>query len=266
MSSEADTVLAFGRVFLADRDGYIVVLNVFMDESGVHDNAPAIAVGAWVGRPEAWAEWTDAWNAAKKPIHVYHAADCHNRSGEFEGWEKPERDDFVRKMLSIMGSAPLASFCAGIVLTDYREVVAEHPELGVALGKTPYAPCFQWVLMNIFDAMDRVKDPQAVAIVHETNDYEGEAFATFHAMEARYPNREMTLAFGAKKAYVPLQAADILAYEAYKTLQNVNAPGRKPFMALNPTRRARKFQYFDKVALLRWVKIMEERKPVASAG
>jgi hypothetical protein len=39
-----------------------------MDESGVHDGSPVIAVAAYVARPRQWQDWTKRWNVAKRPI------------------------------------------------------------------------------------------------------------------------------------------------------------------------------------------------------
>jgi hypothetical protein len=65
-----------------------------MDETGIHDGAPVVAVAAYVARPVVWRNWTKKWNAAKRPIKVFHATDCANLRGEFEGWSKEQRDSW----------------------------------------------------------------------------------------------------------------------------------------------------------------------------
>jgi hypothetical protein len=44
----------------------------------------------------------------------------------------------------------------------------------------------------------------------------------------------MSLTFGSKSDYVPLQAADIIAYDGNKRLRNPNATERKAWTALDP--------------------------------
>ena len=75
------------------------MLKAYMDESGIHDGSPVLCVGAYLGRPAQWRDWTKAWNLAKrqackalgKPVFkVYHATDAANCEGEFEDWTDPE--------------------------------------------------------------------------------------------------------------------------------------------------------------------------------
>ena len=75
------------------------MLKVFMDETGIHDDAEMVAVAGYVGRPRTWREWTKKWNNKKRPIKVFHATDCANFRGEFEGWDKQRRDPYVAQLL-----------------------------------------------------------------------------------------------------------------------------------------------------------------------
>jgi hypothetical protein len=58
--------------------------------------------------------------------------------------------------------------------------------------------------------------------------------------QRHHHSSEMTLAFGTKAGYTPLQAADILAYEANKLMRGIDAgrPKRKAWLALDPEERA----------------------------
>jgi len=44
--TSAQATWEFSRAFLEDRDGLVVVLKVYMDETGVHDDAEVVAVAA----------------------------------------------------------------------------------------------------------------------------------------------------------------------------------------------------------------------------
>src|SRR2546423_288143 len=77
-------VWKLSRTALADRDGIVVVLRIYMDESGLHHGSPVVTVGGYYGRPKAWKAFTREWNAAKRPIEIFHSADCANLKGEFE--------------------------------------------------------------------------------------------------------------------------------------------------------------------------------------
>jgi len=75
--ASAQQVWEFSRAVLADRNGLIAVLRVYMDESGIHDNSPVVTVGAYVGRPRDWAAWTKEVEYRKTP---YRCFPCRRRS------------------------------------------------------------------------------------------------------------------------------------------------------------------------------------------
>jgi hypothetical protein len=99
------------------------VIKVYMDETGIHDDAAVVAVAAYVSRPEHWLAWTKEWNNAKRPIKVFHATDCANFRGEFEGWDAEKRDRFVANLLSTLSAHELAGIVIGICLDDLNDAL-----------------------------------------------------------------------------------------------------------------------------------------------
>jgi hypothetical protein len=87
---------------LADKDGFVAVLKVYIDESGTHTGSPVVTVGAYIAKPTAWRAWTKEWNRLKKPIRVVHAVDCANQDGEFKTWDRPTRGAFSKKMIPVI--------------------------------------------------------------------------------------------------------------------------------------------------------------------
>ena len=220
-----------------------------MDESGIHDGSPVLTVAAYVGMPSVWRDWTKAWNRQKKPIKVFHATDCAALRGEFKDWDKEERDSYVAKLLPVIGQANLLSFVAGIVMDDYNEVEKEYPEIVAYLGN-PYTACFQWVVHEIIDGFSRSGIKDRIAFFHEENEFRGDALSCFDFLKKEYyPDRALSLKHGSKQDYVPLQAADILAYEGNKRLRNTKRPDRRAWMAINPNQNRRVTRYFDKKSL-----------------
>jgi hypothetical protein len=231
----ARQVWELSRAVLADQDGWIVVLRVYMDESGTHADSPVVVVGMYAGKPKAWVEWTKDWNRNKKPIKVYHAVDCHNRDGEFKGWERPERNAFVAKLLPVLGRHPISGIVVGIHMGAFRLAMEPRPELREMFG-TPYAACFQWGVQTLISMLEENGDNQRIGFFHECNDYEEEAKAAFSYIKAQkmLNNRIMTLTFGGKDDFVPLQVADVLAYEGNHLLRDPNKPRRLPWEIMNP--------------------------------
>ncbi len=218
------------------------MLQIYMDESGTDDGAPVVTVGAYIARPSVWNDFTKRWNRQKYPINVFHAADCANCRGEFEGWEKAARDEYVAKLLPVLGDTNmLLPYATGIVLKDFDALIDKDDPAREYLG-TPYGACFHWLVQTILEDLQE----QRLDFFHETNDFKDDALQTFAIVKESNPHRSLSLAFATKEEFVPLQAADILAYEANKRLRKPKSePDRRAFAALKIEGRGR-VRYFDK--------------------
>jgi hypothetical protein len=201
-----------------------------------------VAVGAYISRPTHWRAWTKDWNVRKKKvppgrrrIKVFHSTDCANYRGEFEGWNKEERDPFVAQLLPVMPAHELAGIVIGIRLDHLEVAMKNRPELLEMFG-TPYTACFQWAISIIMDIAAKHGKGEQMAFVHEVNNYQGEAMKAFqYVKEFLNPSAiPMTMDFGTKADYPPLQAADVLAYEGGKFLKNPDGKHRRAWTALDP--------------------------------
>jgi len=242
--ASAQQVLELSRAVLGEQDGLVVVLRVYMDESGVHDGSPVVTVAAYVAPPRGWQTWTKNWNVAKRPIKVFHAVDAQNLRNEFEGWSETDRDELVKRCLPVIVATDFPGIVIGIHMDEYRKAFAGRDDLLRFVG-TPYAACFQWVVQSLMFLQSRTRNRERFAFVHENNDYQHEALESFNYVK-QYGNPQGTpigIMFGAKADYPPLQAADILAYEGNKRMRDPDRPERRPWKVLNPDGRILAAQY-----------------------
>jgi hypothetical protein len=231
----AQLVYEMSRMALCESDGNIIVLKVAMDESGVHDGSPVLTVGAYVARPRQWQDWTKRWNVAKRPIKVMHAVECQNLTGEFRGWTDPQRDEVVIRCLPIIAESDIPGVVVGIHMHEFDKAMQGREDLRSVFG-TPYAACFQWVVQIIMNFALGALNTERIAFVHELNDYRQQALESF-AWVKEHGNplgNIISLQFADKKDYVPLQAADILAYEGNKRLRDPSRRERRSWTALDP--------------------------------
>jgi hypothetical protein len=242
--STAQQVWDFSRAFLNGQRGWcsVTMLKTFMDETGVHDDAEMVAVGAYIARPKHWRAWTKDWNIHKRkvppgrrPIEVFHSTDCANYRREFDGWTKEERDSYVAQLLPVTPSHELAGFVIGVHLPGLQKAFNGRHELIDMFG-TPYAACFQWAISNIMEIATTYGKGERMAFIHEINDYKGECVKAFEYVSTYLNPRKipMTFGFGSKGDYPPLQAADVLAYEGGKFLKNPTGTPRRAWTAIDP--------------------------------
>jgi hypothetical protein len=240
----AQLVYEMSRMAVCDSDGNVVVIKVPMDESGVHDGSPVLTVAAYLERPRQWQEWTKRWNIAKRPIKVFHSVDCQNLVGEFKGWTETSRDELVIRLLDVIDASALTGVVIGLHMGEFEKAMADRPDLRAIFG-SPYAACFQWVAQVIINAAIDVGSDERIGFIHECNDYRQEALEAFAWIKrnSNPGNRVIGLTFSEKQDYVPLQAADVLAYEGNKRIRDPSRPERRPWQRLNANGRISAAQY-----------------------
>jgi hypothetical protein len=221
------------RCFLDERNGFVVVLKAYMDESGTHAGSPVVTVAAYFARPRVWQGWTKEWNRAKRPIKVVHASDCNNLTGEFAGWDRERRDAWVAELLPVIPRHRIMGVAVGIHMDAFHREMQSRPDLRKLFG-TPYTACFQWTVQTVMDMVGDWDARMSVSFIHEVNDYHSEANEAFRFIRDRYGDRARGLSFTDKGDYVPLQAADVLAYEANHFLRDPERKKRRSWLALDP--------------------------------
>jgi hypothetical protein len=237
MSPEAlaRQVWEVSRLALADQDGGVVVLKVFMDESGVHDGSPIVTVAGYIGRPADWRDWTKTWLRTLRSagIKVYHAVDAQNLTGEFEDWDDVRVVELAKKLLPMIADSPIYSVAVGMDLRVFELAMQGRDDLRSVFG-TPYVACAQWVMQIFLNVAHQAGNTERIAFVHENNSYHGQVYEAFNWIKENSNRGEnvISLTFGTKKDYPPLQCADILAYEANKRLRNPHGKPRRSWEAL----------------------------------
>jgi hypothetical protein len=208
---------------------------MFMDESGIHDDSPVVSVGAYIARPTKWLKFAKEWRKTLLPkgIGIFHATDCAALQGEFQGWSVEERDKLVASLLPII---PRYAFGYAVVVkvSEVKKVLESRPDLQ-RYAIDHYASCFQWVITSALNHLrEVVSDPRPIAVVHEINDYRQTAMEAFKYIKETHPlgHLLLSLTFGTKAEFVPLQAADTLAYESARRINYQDGPERRSLKAL----------------------------------
>lgn len=135
----------------------------------------------------------------------------------------------------------------GIDMHEFNRAFSKRSDL-LEFFPTPYAACLQWVLSHVLKITDIPGSNQDnIAFIHEKNDFEKDASETFNFVQqhSNPRNREISLSF-APKSLEPLQAADVLAYEANHALRNPEAKTRLPWLAIDPKENKIDLGFFGK--------------------
>lgn len=234
--SRAETVGQLCRHFLADHGGFVALFKVYIDEGGTDENSPILTVAGYIARPSQWKLFTRDWTRVLKPtgIKVYHATDAQALEKQFKGWTGQQVGELCSRLLPIIPRYARGA-SVSIDMREFRAAVGHRPEL-MRVFSTPYNACFHWFTMSLLDWADRAGSEPKFAFVHEINDMKAQAIEGFEWVKKHSPfgngGSLLSLSFADKDEFVPLQAADILAFEVNKRLKDQSKHPRRAWLAM----------------------------------
>jgi hypothetical protein len=239
VDQSCEVIFELCQTYLADRDGDVVVLRVFMDESGTHEGSQTVISAACYGKAAAWREFTRIWNRRKGKVSVYHATDAQNLRGEFKGWTSEQVGELAKHLLPTIPECGIHAYIVCIDLRAYKKALEPHADLRAMLG-VPFEACVQWNFSGLRDFFNRHRIFEPLAFIHEKNDEHKrqieEAFEFEFGGEKR-GGFTPTLTFANKEEFVPLQAADVIAYELNRYTRQGRPDwndARRALQAINP--------------------------------
>src|SRR5579863_3463124 len=223
--------------------GLFVIFCGYIDESY---NSKLFTLSCLMSDLSGWMWFESAWKKSlretnkrlkkqgRQTISRYHAADCSSLKGEFDGWTIDEQIALTKRLLSVYKkskffdvvsySMPLAAF------------QGEFPEFRVNTIGYCYVALLDFLMIEIVNRIteakrkDRSNQPVRIAMFHDRCAYDTVLLKCFNRRlkDATFAGREMfsTLAPLDSNECIPLQAADLVAYENFKDSEGQKA-GRK---------------------------------------
>ena len=201
-------------------------------------------VGGFFSNDITWTEVEERWKAENKRAGVtrYHAANVNARSGEFAGWSKDQQREYSKNLIQILVDQGryLHAVSCSIWASDYYQIINDHGRK--KLGH-PYIACFKSCVAMIAREMEvRGFAPEdKFAVILDRNDLENEAVKVFYQMKGEvlwpYRHRLATCASGGWEDFIPLQPADLIAYETFRLIhEKATGPSvRKALQLMFPT-------------------------------
>jgi len=172
--------------------------------------------------------WTDVegrWSAENRRVGVsrYHAAEVNAFGDEFAGWEKDKQIAYSANLVKILTDQKrrLHAVSCGIFSREYEQIIGEG---GRKKFGHPYIVCFKSCIAMLAQEMEiRNFEPEdKFAVILGRNSLENEAIKVFTEMQDnpnwRFGRRLAFCARGNWQDFVPLQTADLIAYETFRLL------------------------------------------------
>ncbi len=224
-----------------------MILRGYFDESYRLNCSPKVfTLSCLMSSPIGWQDIERGWklclNAknrelkahSRKELSRYHAADCSSLMNEFEGWDVPEQIAFCKKLFATLnrGRAWVNVISYSLPVDDFvQELSIEGDPLRYC-----YREMVKFVMLEIAaqhrDAQKKLGALKEVSFVlfHERCSYDAEYLLAFNKMvdDPTFAGRGLftTIAPLGWENCIPLQPADMMAYEAFKEAER-KFTGRK---------------------------------------
>jgi len=259
-----------------------VALKAYFDESGTHWGGPNAAnvfvLCGYIAPADVWdGGFEKKWSAMlEKPaitpkLEFFHAEDVEGRgSKRFRRLKQRERDDLKTTALNIVVNSGMLGVGVGVELDAFRRLVVNDPAVAAVVPANPYMFAFNAVLVETVLMAD--------AFIGESNESIGFVFEdhpqwSVHALsmyndikkDPEWPKERRrrlgTPAFDCKEKFKALQAADHLAYETWRYMENKRAKKNatlRPAMNRFLSWQQHHGRYFDEHGILEFLRILRE--------
>jgi hypothetical protein len=220
-----------------------LVLRAYFDESGIHEGARICALGGYMASEERWRAFESEWNAIMNRYGVlrFHATDCNNARGEYEGWPREKIVAFMTEVVDALVHKPgqsleMIGIGSAAVIEHYEAHVPESLKAGI---EDPYYLCMEHCVQTAVARMRQFWPAgERVVIMFDRQEvFKGRARKRFehYTKSRRYGPYVADMDYvdsSAEHPFAPLGPADLIAHEVARDVH------RKFYDATRPRRRA----------------------------
>jgi hypothetical protein len=255
-------------------------LAVYFDDSGTHQDSAIVVAGGYVTSVETWMAFSTSWqqflaDETALPVNphglrVFHMTDFESSAldphSPFHGWSKERKGVFMAKATalinSIAGPGRGCGIIVGVVVADLRRMLQfERPTRPYSFALLEAMKCVErWANENnqrdpILYYFDKVTDHarETMALMRDVD----------RDLELSTRFRYVSWSWSSKERDPALQAADVLAYEAWKEATNERRlpptpaiPARQSLRALAPY--IRYHILFDELQIRHWLSALDD--------
>jgi hypothetical protein len=195
-------------------------MQAYLDESADERQQQVFAIAGWLGAEESWLEYELMWRSrTAKMGAVFHMAECECNAGAFSvesGWTKTQCTQLITDHVTAITRCELYGFGCGVSIEDFKETFPT--ESAEAMHLLCFRHCLSklasWATEPVGFVFDQNKAFQLTA--HKLYDRVVEI-----SRGSDWGDRLRAIAFGSRRDFTPLQAADLLAYECFKKIRNI---------------------------------------------
>jgi hypothetical protein len=239
------------------------MLTMYIDESYSHPPKPLIyTIAGYLSQDWRWRTFESEWNGAlsAEGLDYFHMVELAQGKHTYAKWEEKKRRKFLRKLHRIIHKHTLADFAISVVVADYDQVIT--PDIREGFGEPHvFATIGCLKAVSLWLNKRRLAKRERIVYVFEKGSIHDSNLQQLFDRYVKDDKQRQTYriedcAFHDKKELMPLQAADVLAYENMLEMRRRVDPDnvRKPRASWsNLDRTESDWGYFGKAELLELV-------------
>lgn len=200
----------------------LAFLQAYIDDSGSEDGERHLYMAGYLHTAEAWSLFSETWQEALEQdpsIEYLKMSEANSLRGEFSGWSEAARDNKIFLLTTVIKYFEPVSFHVSVS----RKLFSEHitPNAPYAL-KSPHFLCVSSIMAVVAKYIDSLPEKVPVDFIFDRQ--EGVQFDIslfFEQLIGGLSKSEKSLiaktpVFADDKEFLPLQAADLLAWHLRK--------------------------------------------------
>jgi hypothetical protein len=205
------------------------MLGAYFDDSGTHGSSEIVLLAGIAGTEWELTSLECAWrkhlnsplDGQKPRLKRFHMTECQNSLGEFTGWSRTETDYFCHQLQTEIIESGVYGYGYACSRKDWNELITgDHRKiLGDAEGSCAWN-CFLrasgWAQCNTFDP--------TMTFVFDNRPHREREIKVYFDVFQRWvdpPPELVGIAFLNSYDVVPLQAADMIAWELYQHANDI---------------------------------------------
>jgi hypothetical protein len=220
------------------------MISAYFDDTGTHIGgkwgpSKVVAIAGLIGREGSLRGLESEWKkhlqrplcGNKPPLKRFHMVDCQNSLNEFAGWNRTETDYFCHQLATVIIESGVGGYGMACSRKDWEELVTG--DIKAIMGDTVghcMRSCFMqaaaWAQNNSFDPQMRFifDDFDNRSARQRDNKVVFDAFQR----QTLPPPELVGVSYATSQKALPLQAADLIAWEFYQHAKDVLTAGLAP--------------------------------------
>ena len=215
------------------RENRLAFLKAYFDESMSHHtaNPSLLVVGGCTMSSESWTElsahWQNVLNSKEFQIEMYRSSDCNASKGQFLGWDGAKKDRLRTQLIEVLNNiwrgkpvaiCPVFNWCI-LDTKVFDRILNKFPQLKL----TPYEFCVAQIANGCVYAIRevakvaKVEDNHTLGLFFEEGQNVRPHVRKLLRETRQLDARIVDISFVSKGDHIPLQVADMIAFEAFKS-------------------------------------------------